>query len=473
LEINKQREEIDYWQRASVLEEGRNQVLRMVASNEELQVILQTLCEKAQLYNPDMLCSVLRLDQEQQTLHPMASVSLPKFYCDALEGVAIGAGAGSCGTAAFTGKRVVVEDINTHPYWNQFKGLALEAGVQACWSEPIIGANGIVFGTFAMYYRQPATPSEEDLKFIELSGNLAAVVFENNSNRQKLLNANKLLSQTVDERNQQLERLNLALEKTLQRQQKDHFLNINAEKMLTTNSLISGLSHEISTPLGTALTAVTSAEDKLSTLDQEFMAAKLTRKSFINKITLLTEMIELNKQSLMQATDLLSRFKEVNASANTELVSTFYMQDFLHGLNSSIAEILAHHTLGFSGQNFKLCCAKVTLWQVLVNLIENSIVHGFATMDQGVIHINVVEKDSEIILSYQDDGCGLAKNQAEKIFEPFYSSNRSKKNIGLGLNIVNNLITHTLQGDIRLLKSPIGVRYEIKFPNADLRKSIN
>ena len=170
----------------------------------------------------------------------------------------------------------------------------------------------------------------------------------------------------------------------------------------------------------------------------------------------------------MQATDLLARFKEVNASSNTELVSAFYMQDFLQNLTISIAEILDRHSLNFSGGNFKVCCAKVTLWQVLVNLIENSIVHGFTTTDHGSIHINVVEKEAEIIVSYQDNGCGLSKNQESKIFEPFYSSNRRNKSIGLGLNIVNNLISHTLQGEIRLLKSPIGVRYEIKFPKAEL-----
>jgi len=262
--LEQQQDEINYWQLANTLEAGRNQVLRMVASNEDLQTILQTLCEKAQLYNPKMLCSVLHLDNEQQTLHPIASVSLPQFYCDALVGTPIGAGVGSCGTAAFSKKRVIVEDINTHPYWTQFKNLALKANLQACWSEPIIGANGFVYGTFAMYYREPSSPSDEDLKFIELSGNLAAVVFENNANRQKLLDANHLLSQTIDERNQQLEKANSTLETTLQQQQANYFLNLNTEKMLTTNNLISGFSHEISTPLGSALTTITAASSVLA-----------------------------------------------------------------------------------------------------------------------------------------------------------------------------------------------------------------
>jgi signal transduction histidine kinase len=467
MKIAQQRDEIHYWQLANTLEEGRNQVLRMVARNEDLQLILTTLCEKAQLYNPDMLCSILRLNNEQHTLHPIASVSLPQFYCDALEGVAIGAGAGSCGTAAFTGELVIVEDINTHPYWTQFKELALEAGVQACWSEPIIGADGLIYGTFAMYYREPTAPSSEDLKFIELSANLAAVVFENNANREKLLTANNLLSQTVDERNQELEKVNARLEQNLQQQQSSHFLNINTEKMLTTNSLISGFSHEISSPLGTALTVVTSAEDQLSRLDDDFMSAKLTRKIFIGHMRSLTEMVALNKQSLLRATDLLARFKEVNSSANTELVSTFAMPEFFTSLHRSVENILAQHQLYFNfADDLKVCCAKVTLWQVLVNLIENSVLHGFVDMDGGVIHINVIKKNHEIIINYQDNGCGISKANRSKIFEPFYSSNRVNKSIGLGLNIVSNFVTDILHGSIKLLSSPVGVRYEIRFVDA-------
>ena len=128
------------------IEVGHNKVLRMVAKNECLEVILNEFCKKSQIYNSEMLCSILRLDNKNKTLHPIASVELPQSYCLAIDGILIGSGVGSCGTAAFTKKRVIVEDINTHPYWNQYKGLALGAGVQACWSEPIMGANDTVYG---------------------------------------------------------------------------------------------------------------------------------------------------------------------------------------------------------------------------------------------------------------------------------------------------------------------------------------
>lgn len=460
--------EIDYWQLASKLEEGRNVVLRMVARHEKLESILNTLCEKAQIYNPLMQCSILRLNNNTKTLHPIASVSLPDFYCQALDGVTVGSGVGSCGTAAFTRKRVIVEDINTHPYWNQYKELALSAGLQSCWSEPIIGEKGVVLGTFAIYYHEPKAPTKEDLRFIELSANLAAVVFENSLNREKLLSANNLLSKTVNERNTELEHVNLALGKAIEDQNKEHNSMLNIEKMLTTNSLISGFSHEISTPIGTALTAISAAEDELSVLSTKFSEGNLSRKLFSDKINHLTEAIVLNKNSLLRANKLLQRFNDINTFASTEEKSICSMKDFLKEVEQSVQGVLSVHRLFIQSENFQVYCHKESLWQILFNLIENSILHGFENVPVGSIHINVTSDDEEVIINYQDDGCGISEEQTSKIFEPFYTSARNSKNLGLGLSIMNNLVTNNLNGRVRLIDSPIGIRYEIIMPNIQL-----
>ena len=456
---------LSYWQLANALEEGRNQVLRMVARNDDLAVILDTLCHKAQLYNTQMLCSILRLDSDAGTLHPIASVSLPAFYCDALEGVHIGAGVGSCGTAAFLKERVIVEDINTHPYWSQYKGLALEAGVEACWSEPIIGAEGIVYGTFAMYYRKPKKPCEEDLKFIELSANLAAVVFENNSNREKLLLANAQLSQTIDQRNHQLEQVNSSLEKALKQQKEHHQSHITSEKIITTNSLICGLSHELNTPIGNALTAISTAEDKLTDLNSAFISNTLTRNEFVKKITELNEIAKMNRANLERAINLITRFREVNVADNVEDIITFDFQHMFTEFRTGITSMLGRHKIHLDCHNIQISCAKLSLCQVLLHLIENSIEHGFTAKELGLITINVTKNTNHVVIDYQDDGVGLDEEQKIKIFEPFYSSKRNKKHVGLGLIIVSNIITHVMKGTIELIPSPIGVRYKVLIPN--------
>jgi len=456
--------DIKYWQLSNELEEGRNHVLRMVARNEDLTLILNTLCQKAQVYNPEMLCSILRLDNNNKTLHPIASVSLPEFYCQALDGVAIGAGVGSCGTAAFIKKRVIVENINSHPYWAQYKGLALEAGVQSCWSEPIMGADGIVFGTFAMYYKTPQKPSKEDLKFIELSANLAAVVFENNSNRSKLLDANTLLKQTVNERNTELEKVNLALETSLKEQSKQYNLDIEAEKMQTTNSLLCGFSHEISTPIGTAITATSVAKDKMEQIRKKVSAGNISRKSFIDSVDELKEVIELSKQSLNKVDILLQRFKNINSFESARGRSVFSMPILLKETKKALAPLLNNHQCLIQCNNFNFFGTKEALWQIFFNLIENSIIHGFKAIDSGMIHINIIEGDNDVVINYQDNGCGISTTEPSRIFEPFFTSNRNQDSLGLGLNIINNLITHNFQGRIRLLDSPIGIRYEIILP---------
>lgn len=456
--------DINYWRLSNQLEEGRNHVLRMVARNEDIELVLNTLCQKAQVYNPEMLCSVLRLDNQQHTLHPIASVSLPDFYCEALDGVTIGAGVGSCGTAAFTKKRVIVEDINTHPYWNQYKGLALEAGVQSCWSEPILGANGLIYGTFAIYYRTPKTPTDEDLKFIELSANLAAVVFENHANRTKLLEANNQLKQTVSERTAELEKVNTALETSIKEQNKQYLLDINNEKMLTTNSLICGFSHEISTPIGTAITAISIAEDKIKQLNEKATSDSLSRKFLINSLFELEEIVALNRKGLKRVNTLLQRFKDINSYKGVQENSNFSMLTLLEDIKTSINPVLGTHQLHTQCDDFNFISNKEVLWQIFFNLIENSIIHGFKHMEAGLIHINITEDVNNIIINYQDNGCGVKELDYEKIFEPFYTSNRNKNSLGLGLNIINNLISNSLQGTIKLVDSPIGVRYKITLP---------
>lgn len=462
--MNLANDELEYWQLVSELEEGRNQVLRMAAKHEELNVIFDTLCAKARRYSPDMFCSILRLNNETKTLHSLAVSSLPKEYCEAIEGLSIGSGVGSCGTSAYTKERVIVEDINTHPYWAQYKHIALDNGLQACWSEPIVGADGVVFGTFAMYYKTPKTPTVDDISFIEASSNLAAVVFESYSNREKLLNANNLLNRRINERNAELERVNLALAKAIEEQQKQFYSNLRTEKMLTANSLIAGFSHEISTPVGTALTATSIAEEKLDALLEKMSQDNLSRSFLMNILTELLDINKLNRGNLLKVNGLLNRFKDINTFSNVELKTEFLFNELLDDIEQAMEKKLDGHQLSVQCEGFNTTANKEAIWQIFYNLIENSIEHGFSSLEKGIIHINVVTKNDEIVINYQDNGSGIKEDKTAKIFEPFYTSSRNKKHLGLGLSITNNLINHNLQGRIRVIDVPKGMRFEITLP---------
>lgn len=157
---------------------ARNQTLELVAKGAPLRDILHAIVRDVEREDPRMICTILLLDRSGKHLQHGAAPSMPVFFNQAVDGLAIGVGVGSCGTAAATGKRVVVEDISTHPYWAPYTELAAAAGLGACWSEPIRSTRGPVLGTFAIYHREPCAPTLEDLIRIENAANLASIAIE-------------------------------------------------------------------------------------------------------------------------------------------------------------------------------------------------------------------------------------------------------------------------------------------------------
>jgi signal transduction histidine kinase len=162
--------------RAEALIAAQNEVLEAIACDEPLPSVLRRLVLAAEGHAVgEMLGSVLLVDEDGAHLRHGAAPSLPQSYNEAIDGLAIGPATGSCGTAAFTGDTVVVEDIATHPFWSDFRELAERHGLRACWSTPILSADGRVVGTFAMYYREPRSPSVHDLEVIRFATRTAAV----------------------------------------------------------------------------------------------------------------------------------------------------------------------------------------------------------------------------------------------------------------------------------------------------------
>lgn len=140
---------------------------------------------------PDMICSVLTLDEDGVSLRPLSSPGLQPEYSNAIDGVHIGPSAGSCGTAMHFKKRVIVTDIATDPLWNDYKKLALSFGLRACWSLPILDSQGNVLASFATYYRFPKAPTEEELAFIERVADLVKIIIENKKAEEKIKSSNE------------------------------------------------------------------------------------------------------------------------------------------------------------------------------------------------------------------------------------------------------------------------------------------
>ncbi len=173
-------------------EQYRSHTLELLAGGEPLPGILDAIVRGLEQLKPAMLCSILLLDEAGRHLGIGAAPSLPDFYRAAIDGMEIGMGVGCCGTAAFTGERVIVGDIATHPYWKAYKELAARAGLGACWSQPILAAAGQVLGTLAIYYREARMPAESDIAIIEQSARLASIAIERSVAAKKIRDSETL-----------------------------------------------------------------------------------------------------------------------------------------------------------------------------------------------------------------------------------------------------------------------------------------
>jgi len=145
---------------------------------------------------PDMICSVLEVDDAQEKLRHLAAPRLPDVYCKAIDGTSIGPKAGSCGTSAYHRSQVIVSDIETDPLWDDYRHLILPHGLLACWSTPIISSNSSqVLATFAVYYTKKRAPKPEELQMIERTANILRILIENKKTNDHVKDQNKRLQE--------------------------------------------------------------------------------------------------------------------------------------------------------------------------------------------------------------------------------------------------------------------------------------
>jgi len=164
--------------RAEAFVAGEKRLLEMIARGSGLASVLDALCRFGEEMSGNVLISILLVSADGKSLRHGAAPSLPKSYTEAIDGGLIGPRSGSCGTAAYRGERVIVTDIMTDPLWDQYRHLAIDHGLRACWSTPIFSTTRGVMGTFALYSREPGSPTLEQLNLIEQMTHLAAVAID-------------------------------------------------------------------------------------------------------------------------------------------------------------------------------------------------------------------------------------------------------------------------------------------------------
>jgi PAS domain S-box-containing protein len=172
--------------RDEALREGESCILEMIARDAPVAETLEGLVRVVECQFTGLLCSVLLLDEDGQHVRHGAAPSLPKPYVDAINGLPIGPKAGSCGTAMYRGQPVIVTDILEDPLWEPYRGVVEPHGLRACWSTPILAHSGKVLGSFAMYYREPRSPTPAEKRALDMATHLAGIAIERKLTHEQL-----------------------------------------------------------------------------------------------------------------------------------------------------------------------------------------------------------------------------------------------------------------------------------------------
>src|SRR6202163_1090582 len=184
------------WAEAVLVAEKK--ILELISGSNSLATILEALCRLVEEMFSGSLCTILFLDAHGERLRKGIAPGFPPDFMTAVDGVYIGPRVGSCGTAAYRKETVIVSDINTDPLWADYRQLALAYGLQAGWSTPILSAQETVLGTFAIYSREPRSPTPQERKLLEQFAHVASVAIEHSPAQESLRRSEEKYRDLID-----------------------------------------------------------------------------------------------------------------------------------------------------------------------------------------------------------------------------------------------------------------------------------
>lgn len=244
---------------------------------------------------------------------------------------------------------------------------------------------------------------------------------------------------------------------------------IQDEKFSSMGILVSGVAHEINTPLGIGITASSHLESVADTLKDKMLQGELTETFFLEQMDYVQEASEIILKNLERAGELISNFKNISSNNMNDSVGKFQLKSLLEDIELYMKPLFRTNKMEIGiicPEDVVLESLPGILTQVLTNLVMNSMTHGLIPESEGKITMRVTPAESgTVILTYEDDGKGMDEEVLKNIFEPFYTTRRNKGNSGLGMFIVYNLVTRRLKGKISVSSSPgKGIRVELVLP---------
>ncbi len=384
-------------QNEEAFREGQNQVLEMIAANAPLVEVLARLVLLIEAQSPEMLCSVLLLSNDGNHIRHGAAPSLSEEYIKAIDGAPIGPKNGSCGTAMYRGKPVVVTDILQDPLWEDYRDLAAASGLRACWSTPIMSARGKVLGSFAMYYRQPQTPTGAESRLTDVATHIAAIAIEQQTSREKLARTQAELA--------------------------------HAAQVTSMRELASSIGQELNETLAAI---VGNADHCLKSLDESRPDPEQLRVGLTDIATDARRTIEviariraLAKNSPPQRAPL-----NLNELATEVLALIGHEAQIKHvNLQTELADNLP-----------SVIGDRVQLQQVLLNLVMNGM-DSMTGIEKRRLELTVkIDRadNGEVVVAVSDRGTGIKPHEIDRVFKAFHTTKSA--GLGMGLSISRSII---------------------------------
>ena len=281
-------------------------------------------------------------------------------------------------------------------------------------------------------------------------------------------NLREALERTVAERTVQMEQSNQALQRTVSVLERAMSELVQVEKLASLGSMVAGISHELNTPIGNAVTVSTALQERFERLAVQVADGKMTRTGLGEFVSSGLEMSGLAVRATQRAAELIASFKQVAIDQTSAQRRSFdlhqVVDDILIALGTTAERpsIRIHNTIP---QGLGCDSYPGPLGQVVANLVQNALLHAFADTEGGNITITASARDALLLVTVSDDGAGMTPQVLARAFDPFFTTRLGRGGSGLGLAVCHRIVTSVLGGELSATSSlGQGASFVLEFP---------